>query len=275
MSDNTDGTGASGSAALDRALSIMEYLACEEVPRGLSEIVGDVGGPKATTHRLLSTLCSRGYLRQNGESEYSLGIRCFEIGSMWAGSRELRTIAGPHLAALNDVTRETVVLGVYEQGSVVYVEKVSSPQPVVATTELGSRCPARSVATGRVLLAYQEPDEIGRQLEVAAGAPEADATATGDGEDLQHTLIEVRRQGFGVTRDSFRAGVSGIGAPLRDHTGRVVAAVGLVVPSERFSGDRVGLLRQQTLDCSLAITAELGGPREPILVGAGGRVTDP
>jgi DNA-binding IclR family transcriptional regulator len=265
MSDSTDGTGASGSAALDRALSIMEYLAREEAPRALSEIISDVGGPKATTHRLLSTLCSRGYLRQNAESEYSLGIRCFEIGSMWAGSRELRSVAGPHLAALNDVTRETVVMGVYEQGSVVYVEKVSSPQPVVATTELGSRCPARLVATGRVLLAYQEPDEIGRQLAVAG-----EEGATG-GEELQHALVEVRRQGFAVTRDTYRTAVSGIGAPLRDHTGRVVAAVGLVVPSERFSADRVDLLRQQTLDCSLAITAELGGPREPILVGAEGR----
>lgn len=253
---------AAGSVSLDRALSIIEFLARQGAPCRLGEIVAQLGGPKATMHRILSTLCSRGYVRQNGESAYTLGLRWFEIGSKWAGSRELRGIARPHLCVLNASTRETVVLAVYEDGSVVYVEKLTSPQPVVATTELGSRCPATAVATGHILLAYQGADEITTQLRRAGGGQGAGPAG---GDQLDNPSVElagIRRQGFAVTRDTYRVGVSGVAAPVRDHTGRVVASVGLVLPSARFSTDRLDTLRGQTLECSAAITAELGGPRE-------------
>jgi DNA-binding IclR family transcriptional regulator len=249
----------SGSVALNRALSIVEYLAAAQEPRGLTEIASEVGGPKATVHRLLSTLCSRGYVQQNSKSAYSLSIRFFEIGSIWAQGLDLRALASPHLSRLRDLARETVVLAVYDQGSVVYIDKLTSPQAVIATSQLGRRSPASLVATGRVLLAYQPAAEIAS----CVSDPERLESQQELGADqLDSILKQVRREGYAITQETYRVGVSGLAAPVRDHTGVVVAAIGLTMPSERFVDRQVGILRQHTLDCALAITVELGGPRQ-------------
>lgn len=242
-----DGQG--GSAALGRALSILEYLADEQAPRGLTEIAEHVGGPKATIHRIMSTLTARGYLRQNSQSAYLLGIRCFELGSKWQQGLDLRSVAAPHLITLNQETEETAVLAVYESGSVVYIDKVMSPQPVIATTQLGHRSPADRVATGRALLAYAPTEELQSVL------PDSSESASAD---LGEMLHDVRANGYAVTQGSYRPGVSGVGCPIRDYTGMVVAALGLTVPSDRFS-QRKEVLVATTLEHAKAISAELGG----------------
>ena len=141
-----------GSAQLDRALDILEFLTQAGSPRTLAEVIDAVDAPKATVHRLLATLRERGYVTRDPlTSRYSAGVRCFELGSMWAQSLDLRAVAAPHLSALTEATGETVHLAVYDHTAGVYVDKLESRQPVVAKSSVGRRCPATCVATGRAL----------------------------------------------------------------------------------------------------------------------------
>ncbi len=144
------------SLQLERAFDIVEHLVQARQPRSLGEISSEVEAPKGTVHRLLTTLVARGYVIQDPRSsEYMAGLRCFELGSVWLQALDLRTIALPRLHSLNETTLETVHLAVYDQGDVVYIEKIESPQADVAKSFVGRRCAAFCVATGRVLLAHQ------------------------------------------------------------------------------------------------------------------------
>lgn len=254
--DSAAGKGESGQVHL--ALDLLEYLARSGQPRGLTEIATQVGGPKATIHRLLATLRSRGYIAQDPRSmAYSVGIRCFEIGSLWAKDFDLRAVAAPHLAHLNEVTGETVHLAVYDQGDAVYVEKIESSFDVVPKTHIGGRSPAAQVATGRVLLAHQPTEEIRAQIATPLRAYTPQSLT--DPDELQALLNEVRVNGYAVNHDSFRPGVGGIAAPVRDHTGAVVAAVGLCLPEHRFGDDRFQALKDATLEAAASVSAEVGG----------------
>ena len=248
---------ADGSGQLERALDILELLARTGSPVGLTEIARSVGGPKATVHRLLATLQGRGYVTQEAHGPlYSAGVRCFELGSLWAQNLDLRAIAGPELRALNEDTGETVHLAIYDHGDVVYVDKLESRHPVVARSHVGRRCPATCVATGRVLLAFQPAAEIRSVL----GTPipsYTEHTVTEPGA-LAELLAEVRRNGYGVNHESYRAGVGGVAAPIRDHTGAAIASVGLCLPEQRFGPDRFGALRDRTVAAAGEISRALG-----------------
>lgn len=248
---------ADGSGQLERALDILELLARTGRPVGLTDIATSVGGPKATVHRLLATLQARGYVTQEAHgSLYSAGVRCFELGSLWAQNLDLRAIAGPQLRALNEDTGETVHLAIYDHGDVVYVDKLESRHPVVATSHLGRRCPATCVATGRVLLAFQPAAEIRSVL--ATPIPSyTEHTVTEPGA-LAELLAEVRRNGYGVNHESYRVGVGGVAAPVRDHTGAAIASVGLCLPEQRFGPDRFDALRDRTVTAAGEISRALG-----------------
>ena len=250
--------GAQGeSRTLRRALDVLEFLARAGRPVPLAEISDAVDSPKATLHRVLATLQARGYVRQDTTGgSYAMGARCFELGSLWAQKLDLRVVAGPHIARLNEETGEMVHLGLYEGGEVIYVDKLDSTHPIVAQSHVGRRCPATAVSTGRALLAYQPSAEIERVL----GGPlpaYTDRTLT-DPERLLDLLHEIRRMGYATNEGSYREGVCGVAAPIRDHTGVVIGTVGCCVPDLRFGGEHFEPLRDATIRAATAISAELG-----------------
>jgi DNA-binding IclR family transcriptional regulator len=246
-----------GDSAIDRALNVLELLVTNAQPRALADIAAETGMPKATLHRILHTLQARGYVTQERDGRYAAGIRCFELGSLWAQNLDLRMVAAPHLQALNEETKETVHLGVYEQGDVIYIDKVDSPHQVVARTYVGRRCPASCVATGRVLLAYSDAFEMDRVL--GGPLPRYTEASITEPDELRSLLADVRRNGYAINHGSYRPEVGGIAAPVRDYTGRVVASAGLCLPEHRFGPERFDDLKNRVLEAAAAVTTALGG----------------
>lgn len=89
MSDERSGPATPRSAAaekgqlqtLHRALDLLEVLA-EAGQVTLSGLSEQLGLARTTTHRLLTTLTTRGYIRQDPMTgHYSVGIRTFVVGS--------------------------------------------------------------------------------------------------------------------------------------------------------------------------------------------------
>lgn len=244
---------------VSRVLDVLETLAGSPTPLSFTELCGRTSTPKATLHRMLGTLQARGYVQVDHVSgNYSAGVRCLELGGLWLSRLDLRSVAAPHLKELNAVSTETIHLGVYESGDVIYVEKLESPQQVIAKSHIGRRCPAVAVATGRVLLATQDRREIDRVLAVPLGKHTNESIT--DPDDLRQLLGEARERGYAINRGGYREGVSGIAAPIRDHTGAVVAAVGICLPDYRFTDERFPQLRDWTLHTANAISRGLGGP---------------
>lgn len=240
-----------------RALDVLEFLARSDKPVPLAEISDAVDSPKATLHRLLATLESRGYVVHDGAGgHYAMGARCFELGSLWAQRLDLRVVAGPHLARLNAETGEMVHLALYEDGDVIYVDKLDSTHPIVARSHVGRRCPATAVSTGRALLAFQTSAEIERVLSGPLPA-HTDRTLT-DPKLLLELLEDVRRNGFATNDGSYRDGVCGVAAPIRDHTGVVIGTLGCCVPDLRFRGEYFEPLRDATVRAAAAVSADLG-----------------
>jgi len=254
-----DKPGSGQGVQVERALDVLEWLAAADgQPRGLSEVSLALGQPKATVHRLLAVLRKRGYVAQDAQSGYHLGIKCFELGNHWAKSFDLRTFARPFLEKLNGDLGETVHLAVYDQGDVVYVDKLESTQVVIARPDIGNRAPATVVATGRALLAFQPAGEIKAQLSRPLPAYTENTPTTA--EAVAEVLEQVRHDGYAVNQETYRKGICGLAAPIRDSTGGVIASVGILVPAHRFLAEDFDTHRDATIRTALAISGALGGP---------------
>ncbi|MEV5753338.1 IclR family transcriptional regulator [Actinoallomurus sp. NPDC052308] len=242
--------------AVAHALDVLELLAAQG-PRSLGRIADACGRSKATTHRLLATLVTRGYAEQDSETGlYRAGLRCVELGmSVLAGVR-LSDVARPHLEELNTATGEVVHLCVYDRGEVVYLAKLDSRLPVAPQSRVGARAPAHCVAPGRALLAYQPPAELARVAD--AGLRRYTENTITEPERLAEELTRVRERGHAINESSWRPGVCGVGAVIRDYTGTAVAAVGCCVPEARFGAARRRELAAAVTAAAARISADLG-----------------
>jgi IclR family transcriptional regulator, KDG regulon repressor len=249
--------------SVERTLDILEALA-ETGEVGIAQLSSQVGLHVSTVHRLLSTLISRGYVRQNTETgRYLLGLKVLDVASAVRDHLDMRMEALPVLRNLMKKSGETANLGVRDRRHLVYIEQASSPGRLLRMfVQVGGRAPLHSTASGKVLLAHLPASELQELLSDYILPPNASRTIV-DRSVLLAELEEVRRQGYATDYGEQEEGVNCIAGPVLDHTGRVVAAISISGPWIRISPERVSELVPLVLEACDALSMALGWRAEP------------
>jgi DNA-binding IclR family transcriptional regulator len=224
----------------NRALDIFELLASEAHGMTVSEISDRLGLARSSTHGLVRTLQSRGYLMDGGGRRYHLGARLIQLGLNVADQLELRTAARGPLERLVASTRDTALLVVPEAGELLYVDKVlSAARDVRTDPRIASRRPLHCSSLGKALLAALD-DEAVISVVAEIGLERVTEYSIADRGELLADLDRTRRLGYAVDRQEALLGVWCVGAPVRDHTGRSVAAISLSTIREFFDPETAG-----------------------------------
>jgi DNA-binding IclR family transcriptional regulator len=244
--------------AAAKALELLSVFSFREPRLSLADLAKRTGIPRATAFRLLSTLEQSGFLAKE-HGAYQLGIKCFVLGNIVAGGLDLRETAHPHLVALRDATRETTQIAILDHWQVVYLERMLSPLPAAfMRSRSGAILPAYCTGLGKTLLAYRP------EAEVAAWAPTQKFTALTPNtittaKRLLRELAVIREQGYGVDDEEREKGVCCIAAPVRNHTGEVVAAISVAGPIQRMPRELAGsTVASAVVSAAAAISIDLG-----------------
>ncbi len=126
--------------AVERALQILGCFDDKHPDRGVSEIAQAVSLHKATTHRIVTTLLSYGYLERAEDGQrYRLGLRLADLGFMVLRRMDLRREALPIMANLAARLDETCDLSVYDRGEVYFIEVVQGSRALTIAAAVGRR----------------------------------------------------------------------------------------------------------------------------------------
>lgn len=220
-----------------KAFQVLEAFGRHGRPLGVGELSRETGQPKSSLHRTLTTLVHAGVVEQTDGGQYCLTLKLWRLGLPAFTDMDLMQIAQPHLEAARRAVDETVHLAVLEPGGgVVYLTKVESSRNIRVQTRIGTINPSWCTSTGRALLAFL-PDMRDRVL---AGPMEKRTPLTETDEArLRQILERVAEEGVSIVKGENQPDLGGVSAPIRDHTGTVVAAVGLGIPVFRMDDDLV------------------------------------
>jgi DNA-binding IclR family transcriptional regulator len=238
------------SQSLDKALQILKQLGAG--PASLDQLATALGVHKTTVLRLLRTLAEQHFVFRDGNHRYHLGSQLFELAGRGLEQREVRGIAAPHLVAFNREHGRTTHLSELSDSEIVYIDKLESHDHVRMASRIGLRAPVHSTAAGKVLAADLPPAEL---ESVLAGVTFARMTPNTivSREDFLAELARVREQGWAHDREENENSINCIGAPVRDASGRAVAAVSVSVPDIVLTYD--GLL--ELLPALLTVTEKI------------------
>lgn len=230
--------GAGGIKSVAKVLDILEYLADAGRPVGASEVARAVGFHVSTTHRLLRTLASRGYVDQHpAQRTFVLGPQLHALGSAYASNAGLIQVARPELESLRDAFGETVHLGVYRNGEVLEVASAGGLQPVSVFLGAGRRDPAHCTALGKVLLASLEEDALAAFLRTPLERRTPRSLTSKS--ELRKAIAATRDQGYGTDVEELAADMCCVAVPVLDPARRVVAALSIAMPKSRYRSDRL------------------------------------
>ncbi|CCH34358.1 IclR family transcriptional regulator [Actinosynnema sp. NPDC047251] len=231
-----------GVQSLQRAFDLLERLADAGGEASLSELAASSGLPLPTIHRLIRTLVTLGYVRQNSNRRYTLGSRLIRLGE--SASRQFGTWARPFLARLVDQVEETANLAVLDGDEVVYVAQVPSRHSMRMFTEVGRRLLPHGTGVGKAMLA-QLPREQVRALLDRTGLPAYTPNTITDAGELLASLDRIAEQGYALDESEQELGVRCIAVPLIGAP--TMAAVSVSGPEGRLTKDAVDRILPEVL----------------------------
>lgn len=239
--------------SIDRAFSVLEVLA--RAPGGVTDIASQLELPKSTVSRILGTLEELDAV-ERVDGHYRLGSAIGALAAGIAPSRNLIAIARPHLEDLAGDLDEATGLALPDGFDVHYVDQVECHNPVQVRDWTGTRIPMHVVSSGLVFLAAWPEADVEQYL--SRDLERLTPKTVTDPAQIKARLATIAYVGSAWVYEEFAEGIDSVAAPIRDHTGAVIAAIHAHGPSYRFppeggADDVAALVRE----AARRITAQL------------------
>lgn len=223
--------------SLERGFTVLVAFDAERANPTLAELAAVTGLSRPAVRRILLTLQRLGYVEGAG-GRWALTPRVLSIGQHYTASHALIEIAQPHLLRLAEETRESASLAALDGTEVVYIARVPVRRIMSINVSVGTRVPAHATSMGRVLLAWSRPQQVD-QVIAESGLRALTARTVTDPAQFRSALRAVRDQGWSVVAEELEEGLISVSAPVRDHTGAVVAALASSTSSGRSDVTRL------------------------------------
>ena len=196
---------------------------------GVTALGQNLGLPNTIVHRLLATLVTAGFVTQNPlTAKYRVGPTAFAVGSSFTRYRQLEPIAHVYLRRLVESTGFGTLFAVREGTEAMYLMTFEGHQALRIAARPGDRRRLHATAVGKALLLDMTRadllDLLGPKL-----APVNARTITSTSL-LADELDRCRPMGVTFTLGESTQSVLAVGAPVRDHTNQIVAAMALSSP---------------------------------------------
>jgi DNA-binding IclR family transcriptional regulator len=243
---------------LDRAVTILDTLAAHVDDLSLFELAERLSLHKSTIHRLLMVLERHRLVERRARNgKYGLGLRLFEFGTKAFARLGLGERARPYLERLAADAGETAHLCILDGGEVLYLEKVEPSRTVRVPSSVGMRNPAHCTAVGKALLAHLPQSDLDALVRGRGLKAHTRNTITSPAL-LKRELRAIRERGYAIDDEEIEEGLRCVGAPVRDHGGRVVASMSIAGPAFRVTRGKASTLGRLVMKIADELSAELG-----------------
>jgi len=212
---------------LGRGLTVIESFDDDHSRMTLAEVSARTSIPRSAARRHLLSLCHFGYAQTDGKL-FWLAPRVLRLGQGYLGSARLPRLLQPFIQRLSMVTGETVNVSILDKHEVVYIARSNSPRVVSIGFHAGARVPAHVVTPGAVLLSTLSDAALQNWVS-EHGFSGFTSYPVMDPANFVENVRSARALGYWTTRQLLDAGLCGVAVTLKDHRGKLVAAIGMTL----------------------------------------------
>lgn len=240
--------------AVETAARLLDALAAHGGTSTLDELTRDVGEPRSSIHRILTTLISVGAVsRAPRRGGYRLGLKVLDWGSAYVKAVDLFDEFRSLAIALSAEVNETVRLAMLDLPDVVWVAKVDCTRAVRLASEIGQRDPVHASAAGKVFLASSAP-----LIDSLESLPPVTPHTLTSLDALCAELAAVRESGYAIDQQEAAENLCSVAAPVTTG-GAVVAAMSISVCCRTLDGAYRDTLVSGLLEASSALGRSVAG----------------
>lgn len=241
-----------------RAIDILELLSKSKEGYTLAQLSSMLDSPKSSIFDIMKTLVYKNMViedNQSGITKYKIGLQSFLIGSSYLNDTDIVNIAKNDLIDLANRMQATTFMSILDDDMVTYLYKYESEKTIITTANIGSRRSIHSSALGKVMVAFGTDEDLKRAIQRTDFIAYTEYTITSVEKYLDQ-LKEVRIKGYAKSDREDTLQQVAAAAPIRNHDGKVIAAISCVGFYEsQIDLDDLGLVVKDVAD---KISVKLG-----------------
>ncbi len=216
----------------EKTVMLLKLLGQAPYVHGVTELGEKIECTKSGTYKLLTALVRGGLAAQTASHKYTLGPAVYLLGKTYEDKIGLSKMIKPYLARLRDLTGENASFSMLIDGKAVLIHREESRQLIRLVGSVGQERPLHAGATGKVLGAFQDEEVTRRRLMEEPLKAYTERTITSP-EALLEEYRRIREQGYAIAEGELHIETMGVGAPIRDASGQVWAAIAIGAPRMR------------------------------------------
>src|SRR5699024_3232666 len=236
--------------SVDRAVTILKLLA-EDEGLTVSEVAEQLDVHVSTASRLVSGLRAHDLVeRSENSGGLRLGVGLLRLAGVMVSRLDIATYSQPVCDGLAAQVGETTNVAILDDDAAINVCQAQGPGTVAMQNWVGQRTTLHATSSGKALLAFL-PER--RRAGLLAGPLEEFTSRA-----LEQELAEVRERGWAQAVEELEEGLNAVAAPIRDHTGQVVAALSVAGPAYRLTVERLPQVARTVIRSAEEISRRLG-----------------
>lgn len=232
---------------LDNAIQVINCFTKERNSWGVRELARELGVSHTAINRILKTFEKNGYLIQDTETKkYHLGLKFLELSQIVSENFSVIDKIKPIMKEITEQTGESIFLTWREQYDGVTLAIVESSESIKYSVSIGTRTPLYVGASCKVMMAFLPKEE--QQEIIDQGLTQFTKNTTTNEEKLKEELQIIKDQNWSYTCGEYSDDVFGLGVPIFDQDGNIIASITIAGPEYRLTKNK----KQQMLNVLLS-----------------------
>jgi len=222
---------------LDNAIQVLNCFTEEKKSWGVRELARELDISHTAISRILITFEKNGFLTQNPETKkYDLGLKFVELGQIVRGRFSITELIYPIMQKISKKTKESIFLTWRENNKGITLAIAESEEQIKFSVSIGTQTPLYVGASCKVIMAFL-PEEEQRAI-IENEMHKFNENSPRNEERLLENLDEIKKQGWSYTCGEYSDQVFGLGAPIFDKNGRIIASVTIAGPEYRITEEK-------------------------------------
>lgn len=240
-----------------RCLKVLELLADEPFELSFSELAARLDVPKASAHRLCTTLIEANLIHQEPVTRrYMLSSH-----ALWIGSGYLRhsPVYRAAFFPMQELARQfpgTVQLGVLDGDYVLFIHSVGYSGAPDAFADVGLRRPLNATASGKIFLSGMPAKEVDRIMSKCT-EKYTNSTITSAAR-MRQELTQVHKMRYARNVEELLPGYWVLAAGVGSQDDRPAAAISMTLPLAEFTAERESAIAASLKEAARKASLQLG-----------------
>jgi len=221
-------------STVTRVLDILDAVASAERPVSPTDIADQLAIPKASVHRLCSTLEDYGYLqtRLSGRG-LQAGYKLNQLAMGVLASAPLQAQRRAILFTLSQEIGETCNIALPDGSEMIYFDRAETHWPVRVNLQVGSRVPAFATAGGKMYLSSLPQGKRNKVIQNTRLTRYTPNTLMSQSALMEELLVTAER-GYSTDNEEYIEGMVALAVAIRDGSGRLYATLSFHAPCMRL-----------------------------------------